>query len=197
MKRRSLLKSIAVAPAAAALPAPLNAQTSSPAATAPVVDSIKVEISPVDVAAQPVARFFTAQQFAALRKLGEVLAPSYNERPGSTEAQAPEFLDFYLSQSAAERQELYRQGLDRLDAEARKRYSKAFSELTEDQIAPLLAPLTEAWTYHGPSDPFARFLVAAKDEVLRATVSSRAYAAAMAQTTRGASGTGYYWFTIE
>ena len=43
------------------------------------------------------------------------------------EAKAAEFLDFLLSQSPADRQALYRAGLDRLQADARNRSGAAFA----------------------------------------------------------------------
>ena len=61
--------------------------------------------------------FFTAQQFAALRKLSDLLHPPANSVPGALEAKAPEFLDFLLGQSSADRQQLYRIGLDGLNAQ--------------------------------------------------------------------------------
>lgn len=191
MKRRTLLKTAAALPAAAAAPVSLQAQT------APAADSIKIDLAAADAAAQPVSRFFTPDQFAALRKLTEIIAPAVNERPGASEAGAAEFLDFYVSKSGADRQKLYRDGLDRLNAEARKRGGKAFAELPTEQATPLLAPLTAKWSYNAPAEPFARFLVEAKEDTLRATVNSRPYIAALSQTTRGGAGTGYYWFPVE
>ena len=47
-----------------------------------------------------------------------------------------------------------------------------------------------------PSDPFAQFLLAAKEDVLRATHNSREFAAAMSRTSRGFSGSGYYWLPL-
>jgi hypothetical protein len=194
MKRRSLLKSAAVLPAAAALHSPAAAQT-PPAA--PAFENFKLELTPVDAGSQQVPRFFTPEQIAALRKLGDLLMPKLGERPGATEAGAAEFLDFYVSQSSPDRQSLYRSGLDRLNSEARRTAGRPFAELSAEQASPILKPLSEAWTYAGPPDSFGRFLVAAKEDMMRATVNSRAYAEAMAATSRGSSGLGYYWLPIE
>ena len=92
-----------------------------------------------------------------------------NGAPGALEAEAPEFLDFLLSQSAADRQQLYRNGLDGLNSQAKKRFSKLFADVDAGQADTLLAPLRDPWTYDAPSDPVAAMLRAAKDDVRRAT----------------------------
>lgn len=189
MKRRTLLKTAAALPAAAAA-AP--AQTSAPSS-----DNIKVDLTGPDAAAQPVAGFFTTDQLKALRALAALVSPSFNDRPGADDAGVGEFLDFYVSKSGVDRQKLYRAGLDRLNTEARKRHAKDFAALTADQAAPILAPLTAKWTYNGPADPLGQFLIAAKEDILRATVNSRPYVTALSQTSRGGAGTGYYWLPVE
>lgn len=192
MERRSVLKSAALLPAAAALPAPAQ-NASSQAAP----ENFKLELAAADAVGRPVTRFFTPDQFAALRKLGELFAPSFEGRPGAAEADAAEFLDFYISQSAAEIQTLYRNGLDRLNSEARSSQSKPFAEITSAEAAAILKPLSHAWTYAGPSDPFTKFLLAARDDLMRATINSRAYTTAAAAGSRGAGGLGYYWVPVE
>jgi hypothetical protein len=191
MKRRSVLKSVALLPAAA-LPAPAQ---NAPAKAEP--ENFKLEVAGADSVGRPVTRFFTTDQLGALRKLGQLFAPPLNNRPGADEAGAAEFLDFYISQSAADIQNLYRDGLDRLNSEARRSQSKPFAELTAGEAAPILQPLSAPWTYAGPSDAFARFLVAAKDDLMRATTNSRAYSTAAAAGSRGAGGLGYYWLPVE
>ena len=58
-------------------------------------------------------RFFDAAQFAALRRLGQILVPARPNAPGAIEAEAAEFLDFLIGQSPADRQSLYRDGTTR------------------------------------------------------------------------------------
>ena len=115
-------------------------------------DNPKLELSVPDVAAEAVLHFFSAQQLATLQKLSEILMPAVNRAPGGLNAHAPEFLDFLIGDSQAERQQLYRSGLDGLNLQAKKRYNRAFSELDSGQAEPLLAPLREAWTYDPPAD---------------------------------------------
>lgn len=178
MKRRHLLQSMAVLPAAA-LPVPAGAQSSPP----PPSDKVDITALSPARAGRPVPRFFSEDQFTALERLADILMPGFNGRPGAKEARAAEFLDFLISDSPADRQQLYREGLDQLNAQARKTQRQLFAALSDQQAAPILKPLTDAWTYDGPADPFARFLIAAKEDVLRATYNTR--------------GNGYYWVRIE
>jgi hypothetical protein len=124
--------------------------------------------------------------------------PSVNDAPSALDARAPEFLDWLLSQSPQERQQLYRTGLDQLNAQSKKRFSKSFAEVDAKQAAELLSPLREPWTFDPPADPLARFLRAAKQDVRTATTNSREYAAAAASAgRRGGAGVGLYWFPLD
>jgi len=200
MKRRNLLKSMIAAPALAAVPAPVAAQAPAygnkdSAAGSP--DNFNLPVTAPDAVAQPGQHFFSREQMAALERLGEILVPRAGDRPGSKETNAPKFLEFLISQSPQDRQTLYKNGLDHLNSEASRLYRKAFAALSAEEAAPVLKPIEAAWTYAGPSDPFAQFLLAAKDDVLRACVNSPTFAIAMAAHTRGSSGMNYYWFPVE
>ena len=150
-----------------------------------------------DAAAEGAPGFFTAPQLAALKKLGDLLVPATETRPGASQAAVAEFLDFLLSQSPADRQKLYRDGLDRLQSEAQERHRKAFEHLSVEQAGAILAPLGEPWTYRGPSDPFAHFLRAAKEDLLEATVNSREFSGAQTGRGRRGGGLGTYWYPVE
>lgn len=175
LRRRSLLQSLAAAPAAAALPA--AAQSGAPESLP------KLSVTAPDAAALGVPRFFTSRQFAALRQLGDALVPAFQGRPSASQAGAPEFLDFLLSQSPAPMQQLYRDGLDRLAAEG----------VSERTLSSLQAP----YSYQPPADPFARFLLQAKSDFLQATSNSREYAQASGRGRRGATATGYLWRNLD
>lgn len=183
-------------PAAAALPIKARSQQAQreapPNRETPVTTTVVA-----DAAADAIVRTFNAAQFAALRRLGEILVPPANGTPGASQAGVAEFLDFLIGASPSERVRLYRDGLDRLNAEAKRRYDRPFSEVTAGQAEPILAPLQAPWTYGGPEDPFARFLLAAKNDLMLATVNSREYSAAAAQHGRRAGGAGRYWYPIE
>jgi hypothetical protein len=112
--------------------------------------------------------------------------------PGALAAGAPEFLDFLIGESGRDRQAVYRNGLDALNAQAKKQFAKAFAELETPQAETLLAPLKQPWTYDEPADPAARFLRAAKADVRTATVNSRAAAGG-----RRFAGSGLYWYPLD
>ncbi len=183
-------------PAAAALPMEARSQQAQGGAPAnretPATATVGAE-----VAADAIIRTFNASQFAALRRLGDILMPAATGMPGAAEAGAAEFLDFLIGASGTDRVMLYRDGLDRLNAEAKRRYDKAFREVTAEQAEPLLAPLRASWTYSETKEPFARFLLAAKSDLMLATMNSREYNAAAAQQGRRAGGAGRYWYPIE
>lgn len=200
MKRRNLLKSLIAAPALAAVPKPVAAQApeyGNKASGAGSPDNFNLQLTVPDAVAQPVDHFFSRDQMAALECLGDILVPRIGDRPGSKETNAPKFLEFLISKSPQDRQMLYKNGLEHLNSEANRLHRKAFATLNAEEAAPILKPLAAAWTYAGPSDVFAQFLLAAKEDVLRACVNSSVYATAMAASTRGSSGTNYYWFPVE
>jgi hypothetical protein len=197
MKRRRFIQTLAVTPAAAL---PIAAEPPAPPqqfAARPAEDAPKLEATGLDAVAETTARFFTAPQFAALRKLSELLLPPLGGMPGALEAGAPEFLDFLIGKSGGDRQQLYKSGLDALNARATKRFGKTFADITEAQATELLSPLRQPWTYEPPADPFARFLREAKQDVRTATLNSREYVTAGSSGGRRGGGLGQYWYPID
>jgi hypothetical protein len=191
MKRRRMLQSLLAVPALAATPTPAPAQATYGGESKAVPETLSVAETAPDLIAKANQHFFQQDQFAALDRLGAILMP------GSREAEAPRFLEFLISQSPADRQSLYAQGLDRLNTSAKKTAGKPFAELSDAETAPLLAILRAPRTYEEPSDPMARFLLAAKEDFFRATVNSRAHATAMGSRSRGSSGLNYYYGPVE
>ena len=200
MKRRRFLKAVLAAPAvpvlAAQQPAPPASAAATPNPQAAPAELPRLEMTAADEAAEMTARFFSAPQLAALRKLSDVLMPPMQGAPGALEAQAPEFLDFLLAQSPAERRQLYQAGLDALNDQARQRFGRPFAALDAAQAAALLAPLRQPWTYEPPADPLARFLQAAKQDVRIATMNSRQWSGG-AGGGRRAGGVGQYWLPLD
>lgn len=192
MKRRRLLQSIAAIPALPALPA--AAQYASSPATEELP---KLRETSPDAATQGVPRFFNADQTATLRRLASAIVPATSDRPGAVESGVVEFLDFLIGQSETSRQTLYKGGLDHLNSESKKRFGKPFGQTTDGEVKPLLAPLGQAWTYHAPKDPVARFLRDAKEDLLQATFNSKAFAEAAAKRSRAAGGLGAYWMPLD
>src|SRR5436190_12307336 len=162
MKRRRFFKTLAALPAAPALVSQQLPPANTPASTSEQTPAgrggrggrggglgqsniPKFEITPADSVGEAEQRFFTALQYATLRKLSDVLMPPMRGNPGALKCGAPEFLDFLIGVSPADRQKLYRSGLDTLNARARKQFNKSFAELDSKQadgiIRPLLAPV--------------------------------------------------------
>jgi hypothetical protein len=219
MKRRRFVQSIVAAPAASALFAPAGEAQQAPPApgnpgnTAPGVpqnptrgnqppgaaaqELPRLEPSVLDAAGETSPAFFKPPQMEALRRLCDLLMPPVDGRPGASEAQAAEFLDFLISESPAERQELYREGLDELNAESNRRYGKPFASITAAEADALLAPLHQPWQYNPPADPLGRFLVSAKADVRTATVNSREYIAKAGAGSRRMGGVGLYWYSLD
>ena len=90
MKRRSFVQSLLIAPAA---PAAIAAQQTTPQQQPPPQPNTparqvprqpqeipKLQVVQADLAADGDQRFFTAEQFAALEKLGSTLVPLVPER---------------------------------------------------------------------------------------------------------------------
>ena len=140
MKRRRFIQTVAAAPAIAI---PATAPVAQSAVPRPQTEAPKFELSPLDAVGDTTPRFFSAVQLATLRKLSDMLMPTLNGMPGALEAGAPEFLDFLIGASAAERKQLYKNGLDTLQTQAQKKFGKAFADLNETQAGELLAPLKQ------------------------------------------------------
>ena len=193
MNRRTILKSLAAAPAAVVR---LKGQDPVKPPERPVEESPKVETSVADSSAEPVARFFSPEQFAALSHLCEVFEPTSASLPGAREARAAEFLDFLIGKSPAPRQTLYRTGLDHLNGESTKRYGQPFAALERSQCTAVLEPLRKPWTFEAPEDALERFLREAKTDIAQATRNSYEYIAVAAKRSRAASGVGEFWYPI-
>ena len=186
-----------------ALPAALVTQAFAQDSARPVPPPIaqpapKLETGIADDAGNMVTHFFTPPQLGALRKLGDIILPSINGAPGAAEANAAEFLDFLVGQSAEDRQKLYRSGLDQLNTQAVAKFSKPFADLEAQQANALLAPLRAAWTFDPPTDPFAHFLREVKQDIRTATMNSREWVTAAGATGgRRGGGVGLYWYPLD
>jgi len=158
----------------------------------------------VDLTADTAApTFFTADQFAALRALGNLLQPPMKSHPGAVEAGAPEFLDFLISVSPADRQQIYREGLDGLNSQSKKKFKKLFADLDATQADAIVRPLLVVipWSEDLPKDPVRHFLAQAHRDFRTATQNSREWAEAGASSGRrggrGFGGAGLYWLPID
>ena len=121
---------------------------------------------------------------SALRKLADTLQRALAGSAGALDAKAPEFLDFLVGQSPADRQQLYRAGLDALNAESKKRYNKTFAGARCNPGGRHHGAPARALVLRTPDDPLTRFLHTAKADIRTATVNSREY------NTSGATSAG-------
>ncbi|MFN3323311.1 MAG: gluconate 2-dehydrogenase subunit 3 family protein [Bryobacteraceae bacterium] len=196
MKRRHFVTAMAAAAPAAAAAQQTGAPAASPASSA--ADGLpNLEITAPDAAAAPVRRFFSERQMQTLHRLADLLMPASSNVPGALQAQAPEFLDFLIGQSPADRKHVYLTGLDLLEQAARERHGKSFAELSAAETDPLLQPLRKPWTYELPSDPLEHFLTTAKHDIRTATLNSREWNEATSGGGRRIGGIGQYWHPID
>ncbi len=151
-----------------------------------------------DAVAQTNAHFFNDQQMATLRRLSEILMPPLKGYPGATDAGTPEFLDFLIGVSPADRQQMYQSGLDRLDAEAKQHFGVAFAAVDKQQADQLLRPWLRTWmTDHPPTEPYAHFINMAHSDIRTATINSQAWSDVAAATGRRTPDMGLYWFPVD
>ena len=225
IQRRSFVRNLLLVPAVpASLAAQQAASTATPQATpqqptpqqpAPQPNTPARQVprqpqeipilktTPPDLTAETDARFFTADQFSALQKLGSMMMPAMKGNPGATDSQAPEFIDFLIGVSPADRQHLYRNGLDVINAQAKQKFHKPFAELDATQADAILRPLLviRPWPEDLPRDPVQSFVAQVHDDLRTATVNSREWAAAASKSSRrfsrGGRGTGTYWKPVD
>jgi len=202
MRRRRFIQALAAAPAAPALlaqrpPTQQPAQPAPPPAAPEAPESAPLDFSIPDEGADPVSKFFSARQFATLKRLCDLLIPAAPGSPGALEARVPEFMDFLIGDAPVQRQQLWLSGLDGLEYQSQIRFRKAFADTDAGQADTLLAPLHQPWSFEPPNDPVARVLAAAKQDVRTATYNSfeRNMAASGGKRPRG--GGGLYWLAVE
>jgi gluconate 2-dehydrogenase subunit 3-like protein len=210
MRRRRFLQAIAAAPAVPALVAQQQAPAPQNPATPPALGGrggrggpgggpAMLEVTQPDAVASPVAQFFTPPQFAALRRISALIQPSGKAGPGALECNVPEFLDFLIGASPADRQQLYRGGLDALNLQSKTKFNKAFGDLDDTQAHTILQPLLVAvpWVHDPPKDPLKHFIFAVRQDVPMATRNSPEFAAAGASTGRRGGGPSQVWDPID
>jgi hypothetical protein len=151
-----------------------------------------------DAVARTDAHFFNTQQTATLRRLCEILLPPLKGYPGAIDAGTPEFLDFLISVSPADRQQIYQSGLDRLDAESKQRFGAPFATLDKAQADQLLQPWLRTWMAdHPPTDLYAHFINVVHSDIRTATINSEAWSRAATAKGQQTPHMGLYWFPVD
>jgi Gluconate 2-dehydrogenase subunit 3 len=158
-----------------------------------------LDVTDPDGVAEPVARFFSPPQFSALRRLSALIQPPLKGNLGALDCGVPEFLDFLIGASPADRQQLYRNGLDTLNAQARKQFAKSFADLDDAQAKKVVRPMLVAvpWAKDPPKDPLQNFMFSAREDVVTATRNSPEFAAAATAAGRRVGGAGSVWKPID
>lgn len=153
MKRRDAIALIAISPAApaAAQHAHHGAGTKPPAAEG--------------------LQFFTAAERELADAVAEVILPADEHSGGAREAKVADFIDQVVAQAGGEEQEIWRNGLAALDAEARNQFGKAFAKGSLAECDALIARLAEA--EDDPKTPLERFFVVIKEHTVSGYYTSR------------------------
>jgi gluconate 2-dehydrogenase subunit 3-like protein len=211
MKRRKFVQNLLAAPAVA----PLAAQTQQRPSAQPNAQArqtpqqpqeiASLAVTEVDLVAATPPHYFTADQFSALQKLAAVLVPPLKGKPGAVDAHAPEFLDFLISVSPAERQSLYRNGLESLNRMAQDQFHTNFHGLEAKQADAIIRPLLVAryWPQDMPEDPLKNFMAQIHEDLRTATANSREWAEGGSSSPSGGRvrrfnrGRGLYWRPID
>lgn len=176
-------------PPAAPVPWTLGLNPSTPLPQTVVADDV----------ADGEPHFFSADQSAALTRLCALLMPSGGERPGALQAEVPDFLDFLIGRSPAERQTTYTGGLDWLNQEATSRFQVPFSKTEDAQADQLVKPWLRTWmTDHPPTETHAAFVNIAHADIRTATMNSKVWSDADKKPEdERASAHALYWSPID
>jgi hypothetical protein len=157
-----------------------------------------IPISQPDLVAVTDARYFTPIRYATLVHLCEIMMPAGDDYPSSMKAGTPEFLDFYIGASPAERQVMYNNGLDRLDADCKKQFKVPFAKADAKQADAVIRPYLKGWMNdHPPREGHERFINLAHRDIREVTINSPAWAAAAEAVGERTPGVGLYWYPIE
>lgn len=214
MQRRDFVKAIVAATVTAKTAVGQQAATSvapgapAPTATAPgplpwmrglmEVKPLPMTAMVADAVAQTNAHFFSEEQMATLGRLCEILLPPMKSYPGAKDAGTPEFLDFLIGVSPADRQQMYQAGLDRLESEAKQRFSISFAAVNPAQADQLLRPWLRTWmTDFPPTEPYEHFINVAHSDIRTATINSEAWSQAAHAAGKQTPDVGLFWFPID
>ncbi|HEY9137505.1 MAG TPA: gluconate 2-dehydrogenase subunit 3 family protein [Terriglobus sp.] len=228
MKRRDFVKGLAVTTAAAGTALGQQKKSSSNATTPPntstttqgeqavapnnasapaaqarqsrlmSVKTPNIPISQPDTVAVTEVRYFTAARYATLTRFADLLMPASQGYPGALQAGAPEFLDFLIGASPADRQAMYNDGLDRLNADCMKKSGVSFAKASAAQADAAIRPYLKGWINdHPPIEKHENFIALAHRDIRTATMNSIAWAQAAEAAGERTPGVGLYVHPID
>jgi hypothetical protein len=152
----------------------------------------------VDGIAETEVRFFTPLQMQTFARLCDTLLPPLGNKPGAVQADTPRFLDFLIGSSPKERKLLYTGGLDWLEEESQSKYKQTFARLDSAQVDGLIKPWLRTWmTDHPPTESHADFINIAHEDILTATMNSKAWDDAAPAAGQDWVTGGLYWSPID
>jgi hypothetical protein len=205
MLRRDFVRAVLAVGAAPKLLLGQQATNPAPPPPAPVPWQLGLnpktpvpQVEAADQVALAELRFFTPQQMATLTRLSDTLMPPMGEKPGAVQSRTPMFLDFLIGTSPNARKQVYSEGLDWLDAEAKKKFNMEFAKLTDAQVDELLKPWLRTWmSDNPPTEKHADFINIAHDDIRTATVNSKAWFAVPEVGAEPKTSVELYWSPIE
>lgn len=136
LNRRTMLKVLGAAPAAAGL----TWTEAEAAQAASAAQAARKPAAAARAAFKP--KFFTAHEYATVRVLVDIIIPKDDRSGSATDAGVPEFMDFMMNDQP-ERQTAMRGGLGWIDLECQKRFDKRFLGCTAAERTAVLDDI--AW----------------------------------------------------
>jgi hypothetical protein len=156
--RRRALKSLGVAAGAFAV-----APALSDAGTAAFLQTARA-------GAAPRLKVLTPAEYAAADALADTIIPTDAQSPGAHAARVADYIDLLLSESPAETQAAWRDGLAAVGAVAQTRFKAPFARLTPAQRIEIVAGIAK--NEASPQTPAETFFAAAKDWTIRGYYTS-------------------------
>lgn len=120
------------------------------------------------VAYQP--RFFTAEEFALLELVSELIIPADSRSPGARAARVAAHIDLVVANSGAAAQKAWKEELSAFANAAQKRFARPFPRLSASEQAALLDSL--AANERKPATSAERFFAGVKNATIFAYYSS-------------------------
>ena len=110
--------------------------------------------------------YFNAQRYATLVRLCQLVGPSTQGYPSAVDAGAPQFLDFLIGGSPADRQAMYNDGLDRLNADSMKMNKVSFDKTDARQADAVIRPHLKGWINdHPPTEKHQKFVALSQRDI--------------------------------